>query len=701
MGKDDEEMAAPDGEPGSQGRSDHPYVPGWPFAAGAAPSAPGGDAQEGAVKPGENYPSQPAIESEDRPQPGAYISPGGAVTPGGPLPLPPQPGDPSPPGGWSDEGGGGPLPWHGPSWQSWRGVPYAPYEGQEPTQGFPTEELRDARSAYGGYGPGSGAVAGPGAVAGSGAAGSGPAGSGPAGPGAVAAGSGLGAGPGGYGPGSGGGYGPGSGGAYGGYGPGSGSPGGYGPGSGGGYGPGGPGRGPGPGSGGGYGPGGPGRGPGPGGYSPYGSGGSGWYGPAGAGAGAGGIWGPATGQQSGGRGHHAWRWWATVSLVVALLVAAVAGAGIAVAVRPTSSAGQRVASPVPGSVSSSSPSLNVSPVLKRIEPAVVNIDTVLEQGQGTAAGTGEIVTSSGEILTNNHVVNESVKITVQIPGHSGSVPAKVLGVDPTDDVALIQAEGVSGLPTMPFGSSSTVKVGESVIAIGNALGLGGPPTVTTGAITATGRSITARDPTGLSEHLKNMLQTDAPLQPGDSGGPLVDAAGKVIGMDTAAESASSGLTGASSNSPSNIGFAIPINRALTIIHAIQARQSSSLGTTILLGARPFIGVEVVNPSEIDAAQGGIGGGLNGSGFGIPPGYTPPVSSGAVVVGVLSGTPASRSGIAPGDVIVSFNGQAVTSVTSLSNAEQADHPGQSASLTWVDPSGQKVNATVTLATGPAV
>ena len=155
-----------------------------------------------------------------------------------------------------------------------------------------------------------------------------------------------------------------------------------------------------------------------------------------------------------------------------------------------------------------------------VNPAIVDINTVTTSGN--ASGTGQILTSDGEVLTNNHVVDGSTSIRVVIAGRSGNFPAHVIGVAPARDVALIQIEGVSGLPTITIAPSSSVKVGDRVVAIGNALGAGGAPSVTTGNVIALDQTITASEGNGVSEQLVGMIQSDAPLQPGDSGGAIVN-----------------------------------------------------------------------------------------------------------------------------------------------------------------------------------
>ncbi|MHB1639781.1 MAG: S1C family serine protease [Candidatus Dormibacteria bacterium] len=327
--------------------------------------------------------------------------------------------------------------------------------------------------------------------------------------------------------------------------------------------------------------------------------------------------------------------------------------------------------------------MNVSRVVAGVDPGVVDINSSNAYTGASDAGTGMILTSNGEVLTNNHVVAGGTTITAQVDGTGPKYRAKVVGTDPSQDVALLQLQGVSGLHPLKMGNSSAVRVGDAVVAIGNALALPGSPTVTEGIISALNRSITASNSgTGSSEHLVGLFQTDAPLSPGNSGGPLVNGAGQVIAMNTAA------ATGGGGQNASNIGFSIPINEALSIASQIQRGQASS---TIAIGVPAFLGIEAENVGSV-----GGGGGFAGGPFG----YTPPVSAGALVAAVIPNTPAVQAGLVPGDVITSFGGQAITSVRGLTTAIHADRPGQSVSVGWVTSTGTKQSATVRLASGPA-
>ncbi len=309
-----------------------------------------------------------------------------------------------------------------------------------------------------------------------------------------------------------------------------------------------------------------------------------------------------------------------------------------------------------------------------------------------------VVTPTGEVLTNNHVIDEAVSISAQIDGRGPKYAAKVIGTDPTSDIALIQLEGVSNLKTVSLGDSTSVSVGESVVAIGNALDIPGPPRVTVGTITGTDRPIIAQDSgTSLCESLSGMLQTNAKLEPGNSGGPLVNSSGQVIGINTAAASDSS--SGGFSASGSKVGFAIPIEKAIQIVTAMRDGQSSA---TIHVGPSPLLGVDVtgVNGQGQGTACSSSGSGGSGGLGDIGLGPTAPVSSGALVVTVVSGTPAEDAGIQVGDAITSFGGQPISTPEALTRLVQSERPGDQVEVGWVDVSGVNHQANITLASGPA-
>ena len=303
-------------------------------------------------------------------------------------------------------------------------------------------------------------------------------------------------------------------------------------------------------------------------------------------------------------------------------------------------------------------------VAAKVDPGIVDVNTQLSLGSGSAAGTGMVISSSGDVLTNNHVVEGATSVSVTDLGNGHTYRATVVGTDKTNDIALLRLIGASGLATVKVGDSSKITQGEAVTAIGNAGGTGGAPSVTTGNVTALNQTITASDEVdGSAEQLSGLVQTNASLQPGDSGGPLVDNSARVVAIDTAASAGFQFQSGSAS-------YAIPINQAISIASQIEAGRGSP---TIHIGPNALLGV-VVQGSDFVA--------------------------GAQVNYVESGSPASQAGIITGDVITSLGGQNVSSPTTLSNLMYTHHPGDSVKVGWVDSSGQQHSATVRLATGPA-
>ena len=210
--------------------------------------------------------------------------------------------------------------------------------------------------------------------------------------------------------------------------------------------------------------------------------------------------------------------------------------------------------------------LDVPAVLKTVEPSVVTIKTTIqargpfgESISGQAAGTGIVLTADGQILTNAHVVADATSITVTLNGETTPHKATLVGADTSNDVALIKVQGVTNLTPAKIADSSAVAVGDDVIAIGNALNLEGGVTVTRGIVSALGRSIDVE-----SGHLTDLIQTDAAISSGNSGGPLVNAAGGIIGMNTAGAASSQNVTA------ENIGFSIPIHHAMSIVAQLRS-----------------------------------------------------------------------------------------------------------------------------------
>jgi S1-C subfamily serine protease len=410
--------------------------------------------------------------------------------------------------------------------------------------------------------------------------------------------------------------------------------------------------------------------------------------------------------------------------VYALVAVLAAGLGAAAAVGldngqqtpATGVSSNQVPGPHSNAGSAGSGPLNQQLVAGKVEPGVVDIDATIQYSGGTSSeGTGMIINTNGLILTNNHVINGARIIRVTLAKTGQEYPATVLGYDVSQDVALLQIKGVTGLKPVAVGDSSQVTLGMQVVAFGNAQGRGGTPATAAGIINSLDKTISPTDEsTGATETLHNMIQTNANIVSGDSGGPLANAAGQVIGIDTANASSSQGSTNV-------LGYAIPINTALAVAQQIAAGRASA---TVQVGVPGFLGVLVPQSSSADPRQQAQqqqqqqqqqGGGPAGSGGGSSPGSPgcinntadtsvptaiAPVSSGALVDGVLCGTPAAAAGLASGDVVTGVNGQAVTTPNSLTTMMSQLRPGARVTLHWENPSGQRKTSTLTLGAAPA-
>ncbi len=350
-----------------------------------------------------------------------------------------------------------------------------------------------------------------------------------------------------------------------------------------------------------------------------------------------------------------------------------------------------------GSGSTGGPA-NAAAIAQRVSPALVDINTTLNYQNEQAAGTGMVLTSNGEILTNNHVIESSTSISVTDIGNGKTYHAAVVGYDRTKDVAVLQLQGASGLATVTTGNSSTVRVGDQVVAIGNAGGVGGSPSVAGGAVTALNQAITATDQgDGTSEQLSGLIESNADIQPGDSGGPLVNTAGKVVGMDTAA---SAGFQFQPTGGSGVQGYSIPINEALSIARQITSGASSS---SVHIGPTPFLGVQVVAPGSTSTGGGSGGfGGFGGFGSGSGSGSSGSGGSstpGAQIVAVIPGQAAANAGLQAGDVITSVGGHTVTSVNDLAQIMLEEKVGATVPVVYTDTSGRQQTASVTLRAGP--
>ena len=399
-----------------------------------------------------------------------------------------------------------------------------------------------------------------------------------------------------------------------------------------------------------------------------------------------------------GRAPGRFRMWLTYLVVAAL--SAAAGVGATRLVQHLTAPGPGAAGMPRAAAADRHGAMNDEAVYEAVEPGVVDVTANLQYLQETAKGTGFVIdAAAGLILTNNHVIDGATSVTVTPVTSGRSYPARIVGYDRADDVALLQVQGVARLRAVTIGRSSQVQVGTPVLAIGNEGGQGGSPTVAPGVISSLGRTIVATDQnSGLSETLRGMMQTSADIRPGDSGGPLADAGGRVIGIDTAA----GGNTVYS-------GYAIPIDQAMPIARQIAAGQR---GTRIQIGLPAFLGVllpDSISTSPQRQARQELHqtGAVSGSGRACTSGDTTsapasiaPAGTGALVDGVLCGTPAAQAGLFAGDVITSVGGHAVTSPRSLTALLGRCRPGSQVALAWVAPGGSLHTAVVTLAAGPA-
>lgn len=349
------------------------------------------------------------------------------------------------------------------------------------------------------------------------------------------------------------------------------------------------------------------------------------------------------------------RWYRQITGVLAAVLLAAGALAAPVAAAPASPA----APPAP---------LDQSALLRQVLPGVVDINTTLGYQGAVGAGAGIVLDPSGEVLTNNHVIEGATEITAVSLGNGRSYPVDVIGFDRASDIALIRLRGAQGLPTAMLGTSSSLAVGDPIAAIGNADGAGGSPSFAPGTVTQLGASVRASDESGGgSRELFDLIRVAADIRPGDSGGPLVNNAGQVVGVNVAATLTyrMGGVTGGE-------GFAIPIDRAIGIANQIRAGVP---GGGIHIGDTAFIGVGIADP---------------------PLGSRMP---GAVVRQVLPGTPAGAVGLFSGDLITAVDGIPVNSAADLSGIMDQRRPGDTITLTWIDRGGLPRSAPLVLAKGP--
>nr|WP_249420609.1 trypsin-like peptidase domain-containing protein [Rhabdothermincola salaria] len=303
--------------------------------------------------------------------------------------------------------------------------------------------------------------------------------------------------------------------------------------------------------------------------------------------------------------------------------------------------------------------LDIQALLEKAQPSVVAIETGQRSTTNVygGAGSGVVVSDDGLVLTNAHVIGGATEMRATTSS-GRTYEAELVGSSPADDVALIRLVDASGLVPAELGSSDDAEVGDEVVAIGNALNLGGPPSVTQGIVSAKERVIEAPQIT-----LQGLLQTDAAINPGNSGGPLLNAAGQVIGINTAII-----------NDAQNIGFAIPIDSIRPLLTDLEEGLGQITPDTAFLGVIT-IAVDQVNPSVLDQ-------------------YEVESDEGVFVSELVAGSAAVDAGLQLGDVIVAVDGDDVQRPTDVQDAVQARSPGDEIELE-IEREGRRLTLSVTL------
>ncbi|HEY3614731.1 MAG TPA: trypsin-like peptidase domain-containing protein [Gaiellales bacterium] len=346
-------------------------------------------------------------------------------------------------------------------------------------------------------------------------------------------------------------------------------------------------------------------------------------------------------------------------LALAALAAAGCGGGSAATTVTSVRTVTQAASTAPAATAPAATGESTADVVARVLPGVVNVKTVgFDGSKGEASGV--VIDRAGIIVTNNHVVQGARTLTVSFNDgrHSKPVVARVIGTAAERDLAIIRV-ALTDLVPVPLGRSARLRLGDAVLAIGFPLGLTGGPTVTQGIVSGLDRTVHAEG----GPSLEGLLQTDAAINPGNSGGALVDASGRLIGINTV------GATSAQ-----NIGFAIAIDGARSVIDEIRTKPA---------GKRPWIGVTF---DSIASASAAVQIGL------------PPDTRGAGAVAVFAGSPAAKAGLREGDVVVAIGGRAVRSAEAMTRAVSAGKPGGRLVLDVVDQSGPR-RVTLTIAKRP--
>jgi putative serine protease PepD len=348
---------------------------------------------------------------------------------------------------------------------------------------------------------------------------------------------------------------------------------------------------------------------------------------------------------------------ALMGALAGALVAALVSSGLVLALDDGGSDSRTTTVATP--IVDSEGGLDIQGILAKVQPSVVAIETNAKTSQGVfeGAGSGIILSKDGLVLTNAHVVRTLSNITVVLPDGTRK-DATLVGASPDDDIAVVQVQGVSGLTPAELGSSDALQVGDPVIAIGNALNLGGDPTVTRGIVSAKDRDLSAEGVT-----LTGLIQTDAAINPGNSGGPLVNAAGQVVGMNTAIVA-----------DAQNLGFSIAIDPAKSVIESLERGEGA------VTPDQAFLGVSSTDVSELNDA--------------VRQRFSVDGDEGAFVTEVVPSSAADKGGLEVGDVIVEIDGKAITKSDEVRDAITSHDPGDEVELK-VQRDGEEKTLTVTL------
>ncbi|RDI52076.1 S1C family serine protease [Nocardia mexicana] len=308
------------------------------------------------------------------------------------------------------------------------------------------------------------------------------------------------------------------------------------------------------------------------------------------------------------------------------------------------------------------PPMDPAAVAAAVEPELANINVSVRPTGMTAAGSGIVLTADGQVLTSHHVVKGAESITVGDIGTGGQYPATVLGYDADADIALLELSRAAGLPVARIGSSAALRVGDEVLAIGNAGGTGSP-TATPGTVTALDASIVARDAADYSRKaLTGMVEIAAPVTSGQSGGALADSHGSVVGVITAASGDVAKASGRAS------GYAVPIDTAMSVVRQIRSGLASD---TVHVGPTATLGVITSDAKP----------------------------AGARIESAVYGMPAYAAGLTEGEIITGIDGRAVTSVQSLKAVLNLRKPDDTVQLELTVPDGSRRTVAVVLAVGP--